>query len=221
MDHQFINSLIARLKENGVTLVAVSKTKPISSIEEIYNLGVRDFGENRVQELVEKYDQMADDIRWHMIGALQRNKVKYIAPFVTLIHSVNTLALLETIQKEALKNDRIIDILLQIKIATEEAKQGFNKEDLSTALENIAVECYPNINIRGFMGMATFTDNMEQVAQEFKALQAIAQNAADNYPKLDLAIRSFGMSGDFDVAIAHGANMVRIGSLIFGARNYN
>lgn len=221
MDKEKIDSLISDLQSKEVTLVAVSKTKPISAIQTIYNLGVREFGENRVQELSDKYTELPKDINWHMIGSLQRNKVKYIAPFVHLIHSVTSESLLETIEKEAAKNNRRIDVLLQIRIATEETKQGLNKHEISELLQSINEGHYAHIRCKGFMGMASFTDDKKQVTHEFESLQHIASQAAEDFPKLDLSTRSFGMSGDYDLAIEAGANMVRIGSLIFGSRNYN
>lgn len=207
------------LEKQNVTLVAVSKTKPNEMIQELYNEGFRIFGENRAQELVEKYESLPKDIKWHMIGNLQKNKVKYIAPFVTLIHSVSSLSLLQTINKEAFKHDRKIDILLQLKIAEEDTKSGLSKADVRDIIQDLNSGAYSSINIVGFMGMATFTDDMDQVRGEFQQLISSAQSIVNNSNlKIDNPIYSMGMSGDYKVAIEEGSNMVRIGSLLFGSR---
>lgn len=207
------------LEKQNVTLVAVSKTKPNEMIQELYNEGFRIFGENRAQELVEKYESLPKDIKWHMIGNLQKNKVKYIAPFVTLIHSVSSLSLLQTINKEAFKHDRKIDILLQLKIAEEDTKSGLSKSDVKDIIQDLNSGAYSSINIVGFMGMATFTDDMDQVRGEFQQLISSAQSIVNNSNlKIDNPIYSMGMSGDYKVAIEEGSNMVRIGSLLFGSR---
>jgi len=194
--------------------VAVSKLKPASDIEDLYKEGQRDFGENYVQELVDKQAVLPANINWHFIGHLQSNKVKYIAPFVHLIHGVDSLKLLQEINKQALKNNRVIDCLLQIHIAKEETKFGMDASELSDALE--AAKLLPNVNIKGLMGMASFSDNQELVATEFKYLQELF--TAHQFDKQPAAILSMGMSADYPLAIATGSNMVRIGSLLFGAR---
>ena len=211
------------LLEKGVTIVAVSKTKPVSQILEMYEEGFRDFGENRVQELVSKQPELPDDIRWHMIGNFQKNKVKYLASFVHLIHSVSSIGLLKTINKEAIKNNRQIPILLQVKIAAEDTKSGLEKSDLEVMLANLADGMYPNVLLQGFMGMATFTADVAQVRQEFRGLKEYAHQLLQEFPgAFDLPetglVLSMGMSGDYEVAIEEGANMVRIGSLLFGPR---
>lgn len=199
-----------------VTLVAVSKTKPAVDIEVLYNEGQRVFGENRVQELVEKHEALPKDIEWHMIGHLQSKKVKYIAPFVSLIHSVDSFKLLQEIDKQAKKNNKVIDCLLQFHIAKEETKYGFDLDDVTPFLEKELKELQ-NINIKGVMGMATFTDNEAIVKNEFKSLKSIFDSLKQNYlPNIEII--SMGMSGDFELAISEGSNMVRVGSSIFGGR---
>ncbi|MDR6845842.1 YggS family pyridoxal phosphate-dependent enzyme [Flavobacterium granuli] len=195
-----------------VTLVAVSKTKPVSDLMEAYDAGQRIFGENKIQEMVEKWEQMPKDIEWHMIGHVQTNKVKYMAPFVSLIHGVDSLKLLEEINKQALKNNRVIDCLLQIYIAEEESKFGLDEEELSALLSSTVFKEMKNIRIIGLMGMATFTDNQSQIKKEFSHLKSIF----DDYKNLKSI--SMGMSGDYQLAIECGSTMVRIGSSIFGGR---
>ena len=213
-----IHLLHKELDPPGVTLVAVSKTKPNEDILEAYEAGHRDFGENKVQELTAKAEELPGDIKWHMIGHLQRNKVKYIAPFVHLIHSVDSLRLLKQIDKDAEKAGRVLDCLLQIHIAEEETKYGLDENELREALTVLAN--LENVRVRGLMGMATFTDDTEQVRKEFRGLKKIFNNlAATPLPanaKMD--ILSMGMSGDYEIAIEEGSNMVRIGSSIFGER---
>ena len=210
---------------NGkATLVAVSKTKPVEDILELYNLGHRDFGENYVQELTEKYEHLPKDIRWHFIGHLQSNKVKYIAPFIHLIHGVDSPGLLKEINKQALKNNRTVDCLLQVYIAKEETKFGFNEHELFELLDTStgSVHELKNIRITGLMGMASFSDDMDLVRNEFRYLKSLfnkyAQLQTTNYKQLTL---SMGMSADYKIALEEGSNMVRIGSLLFGERNYN
>ena len=205
-------SLLSEL--NGkATLVAVSKTKPVGDLKALYDAGQRDFGENYVQELVDKEAVLPKDIRWHFIGHLQSNKVKFIAPFVLLIHGVDSLSLLKEINKEAAKNSRVIDCLLQVHIAREETKFGFDATELETIMnESPALK---NVHIIGLMGMASFSDDLNLVRNEFKTLQSLYFM----YPKF--SILSMGMSGDFTIAIEEGSNMVRIGSLLFGERNYS
>jgi len=208
-------SLLTEL--NGkATLVAVSKTKPVEDIKALYDLGQRDFGENYVQELVDKTTQLPTDIRWHFIGHLQSNKVKYIAPFVHLIHGVDSYNLLKEINKQAAKNNRIIDCLLQIHIAKEETKFGFDEAELS-ALAGLGE--LQHIRIVGLMGMASFSEDQQLVKQEFAYLKSLFDKGANN--NLNLSILSMGMSGDYNIAIEQGSNMVRIGSLLFGERNYS
>jgi PLP dependent protein len=211
------NSIIKELNGKAV-LVAVSKTKPATDILELYNLGQRDFGENYVQELVDKYEQLPKDIRWHFIGHLQSNKVKHIAPFVHLIHGADSLKLLEEINKQANKNNRIINCLLQVYIAKEETKFGFDEDELNqlTGINKLA-----SIQILGLMGMASFSNDMNIVRSEFKTLKQIFDNStllsAANSKR---QILSMGMSSDYHIALEEGSNMVRIGSLLFGERNY-
>jgi PLP dependent protein len=204
-------------------LVAVSKTKPVEDILELYNLGQRDFGENYVQELVGKYEQFPKDIRWHYIGHLQSNKVKYIAPFVHLIHGVDSLSLLKEINKQGLKNNRIIDCLLQIYIAKEETKFGLDNDELDAVLTSDLTEL-KNIRICGLMGMASFSNNMNLVRAEFQYLKSLFDKYASLLIAPDshrdqLSIVSMGMSADYKIALEEGSNMVRIGSLVFGSRN--
>lgn len=204
-----------------VTLVAVSKTKPVSELMEAYNVGQRIFGENYVQELVDKYEQMPKDIQWHFIGHLQSRKVKQIAPFVSLIHGVDSLKLLEEINKQAKKHNRVIDCLLQVHIAEEETKYGLNEEELNEIFEILKQVQYDNIRVIGLMGMATFTENQSQIEKEFNHLKTIFdKNKTLNTKNCQLSTLSMGMSGDYQLAISCGSTMVRIGSSIFGVRNY-
>jgi pyridoxal phosphate enzyme (YggS family) len=208
------HQIIQEFANSSVTLVAVSKLKPASDIEALYKLGQLDFGENYVQELVEKQALLPSNINWHFIGHLQSNKVKYIAPFVHLIHGVDSLKLLQEINKQALKNNRVIDCLLQVHIAKEETKFGMDAPELSDALE--AAKHLPNVNIRGLMGMASFSDDQDVVASEFKYLHELFTTHHFNIQPT--AILSMGMSADYALAIKSGSTMVRIGSLLFGAR---
>ncbi|HZW62985.1 MAG TPA: YggS family pyridoxal phosphate-dependent enzyme [Flavobacteriaceae bacterium] len=203
-----------------VTLVAVSKTKPPEDILEAYKTGHRIFGENKVQELVEKYEILPKDIEWHMIGHLQRNKVKYIASFVQLIHGVDSLKLLKEINKQAQKNNRIIHCLLQVKIAKEDSKYGLSAANVKSLLESPEVSQLKNIYIEGLMGMATFTENDEQIKKEFTVLASLFDNLKAIHTKnCKLKTLSMGMSGDYKLAITCGSNMIRLGSTIFGERN--
>ena len=202
-----------------VTLVAVTKTKSAEEIMEAYNAGHRIFGENKAQELTAKWQNLPEDIEWHMIGHLQRNKVKYIAPFVSLIHSVDSLKLLKEIDKQAQKQERIISCLLQVHIARESTKFGLSEEELTELVNSGAIAALQNIRIEGLMGMATFTDDMDQVRSEFQFLKDIYDRFRAKLT--DLNILSMGMSGDYELAIEEGSTMVRIGSSIFGVRNYN
>ena len=196
-----------------VTLVAVSKTKPVASLLEAHQAGQRDFGENKVQELVDKASVLPQNIRWHMIGHLQRNKVKYIAPFVSLIHSVDSFRLLNEIDKQGKKNDRVIDCLLQVRIAQEETKFGLTFENCNEILNQ---NNYTHVRIRGLMGMASFTDNQIQIESEFKSLAQYYNQYQDQY---DWDTLSMGMSGDYPLALSCGSTMIRVGSRIFGSRN--
>jgi PLP dependent protein len=208
------HQIIQEFANSSVTLVAVSKLKPASDIEALYKLGQLDFGENYVQELVEKQAVLPANINWHFIGHLQSNKVKYIAPFVHLIHGVDSLKLLQEINKQALKNNRVIDCLLQVHIAKEETKFGMDAPELSYALE--AAKHLPNVNIRGLMGMASFSDDQDVVASEFNYLHELF--TTHHFNVQPTAVLSMGMSADYALAIKSGSTMVRIGSLLFGAR---
>jgi len=212
------NQISSTLEEKSICLVAVSKTNPLVQIQEFYNLGQRVFGENRVNELVEKHNELPKDINWHMIGHLQKNKVKYIAPFIALIHSVDNIKLAEIIDKEAKKNNRIIDVLLQIKVSEEIAKTGFSFDDLVAEIDLLIH--MENINIVGIMGMGTFTTDQNVTEQEFKKMKNYFEKLKSKYfnEKSDFKELSMGMSGDYEIAINHGSTMVRIGSLLFGSR---
>ena len=222
VNKQSFTDVTKELREKECQLIAVSKTKPISDILELHNLGQKDFGENYVQELAEKQSQLPADIHWHFIGHLQSNKVKFIAPFVYLIHGVDSFKLLKEINKQAQKVNRVIDCLLQVHIAQEETKFGFDETELTDLFTNSKsdLENLKNIQISGFMGMASFTDDTEKVRKEFRYLKSLS----DKFNKMQidnskLTILSMGMSGDYKIAIEEGSNMVRIGSLLFGARN--
>jgi hypothetical protein len=202
-------------------LVSVSKTKPVELLMEAYDAGVRDFGENKVQEIQEKQPQMPSDVRWHMIGHLQRNKVKYIAEFVHLIHGVDSFRLLREIEKQGKKVNRKIPVLLQIHIAEEESKFGFDREELFEMLENEDFKKFQHVHILGLMGMATFTENSDQVRKEFRSLKSLFDELKEKpLPDfVEMQELSMGMSGDYQIAQEEGSTMVRIGSAIFGARN--
>ena len=201
-----------------VHLVAVSKTKPNADLEEAYAAGQRIFGENKIQEMTQKWETLPKDIQWHMIGNVQTNKVKYMAPYVSLIHGVDRYKLLKEINKQAAKSDRIIDCLLQMHIAQEDTKFGFNKEELEAVVTDLKVNPLPYIRIKGLMGMATFTDNQEQIRSEFKTLKQQFDWLQTQHPKANEL--SMGMSGDYVLAIEEGSTMIRVGSKIFGSRNY-
>lgn len=207
-----LNTILQSIPKE-VTLVAVSKTRKNSAIIEAYQLGQRIFGENKVQELVQKFEELPKDINWHMIGHLQTNKVKYIAPFVSLIHGVDSIKLLKEINKRAKQNNRVIDCLLQVHIATESTKFGFDIPKVNEAIDS--ANEYQNIRIVGLMGMATFTDKMQQVIQEFSSLKTVFDTVKNKH----ITTLSMGMSGDYQLAIEQGSNMVRVGSAIFGDRN--
>lgn len=217
---QNLNTIKSQLP-NHVTLVAVSKTKPVADLMEAYNAGQRIFGENKIQEMTDKWEVMPKDIEWHMIGHVQTNKVKYMTPYVSLIHGVDSLKLLQEINKQAAKNNRMIDCLLQVYIAEEESKFGLDEQELDEILKLVqnGKDNFKNIRIVGLMGMATFTENKNQIEKEFKHLKTIF----DKYKKLNtehcqLNTLSMGMSGDYQLAISCGSTMVRIGSSIFGSR---
>ena len=216
-----IIQLKSKLPEN-CTLVAVSKTKPSSMILDGYNGGHCDFGENKVQELVSKYEELPKDINWHMIGHLQRNKVKYIAPFVHLIHGVDSIKLLQEIQKQGAKNKRVIDCLLQVHIATEETKFGFDKAELLEFIKSKEAKEIPNVRIKGLMGMATYTEDQDRIKSEFSGLkQLFDEIKISTLPEnIEIKILSMGMSGDFELALEAGSTMIRVGSLLFGGRKY-
>ncbi|MEI7595074.1 MAG: YggS family pyridoxal phosphate-dependent enzyme [Bacteroidota bacterium] len=212
----YFNSIISK----NVKLIAVSKTQPIEYIQEAYNGGQRVFGENKVQELNSKYEALPKDIEWHFIGHLQSNKVKYIAPFVNLIHSVDSLSILEEINRQATKNDRTIACLIQFHIAMEETKFGFSLDEAVELLNSEAFKALNNIEIIGVMGMATYTDDNNHIRKEFKCLKSIFNHLKSEYftDKASFKEISMGMSGDFEIAIEEGSTMVRIGSSIFGER---
>ncbi len=221
-------SISANLKElrnelpDNVTLVAISKTHPPEVVLEAYNAGQRIFGENKAQELVAKQEALPSDIEWHMVGHLQTNKVKYIAPFVSLIHSVDSFKLLKEINKQAKKQERIIPCLLQMHIAEEDTKFGLDKEELSEILESEQFRTFENVQVVGLMGMATFTDDTDQVKREFRGLKKLFDDVKKKYfpSNSNFTFLSMGMSGDYNLAVTEGSNMVRVGSRIFGARNY-
>ena len=212
---------LLNVERNDITLVAVSKTKPIEEIKKKYNEGFINFGENRVNELVQKFNLLPKDINWHMIGHLQTNKVKKIIPFISLIHSVDSLKLIDKIENESEKFDKKTNILLQVHIAKEKSKYGFNFEEVRDFFKNQLDESYKNINIVGLMGMATFTNNKNQIRKEFKKLKILFDEIKSISQKNNQKIKilSMGMSSDYKIAIEEGSNMVRIGSLIFGERD--
>lgn len=205
-----------------VQLVAVSKTKPNVAILEAYEAGQRVFGENKIQEMTDKYDALPQDIEWHMIGHVQRNKVKYMAPFVALIHAVDSLRLLTEIDKQAERNNRVIPCLLQLFIADEETKFGLSEDELFELLDSEAFKALHHIKIQGLMGMATFTENQDQIRQEFSTLHHIFEKVQtyNHLPNVECKTLSMGMSNDYPIAIDCGSTMIRIGSTIFGERNY-
>ena len=206
------------IEGKGVTLVAVSKTKPVEMLMEAYNAGFKRFGENYVQELVDKYEQMPKDIEWHFIGHLQSNKAKYIAPFVSLIHSVDSLKLLQEINKQAAKHNRVIDCLLQIYIAEEDTKSGMTEEECLEILKAETLEKLSNVRVVGLMGMTTLTEDETQIRKEFSMLKRFYESLSTQHSALSTL--SMGMSGDYSIAIEEGSNMIRVGSKIFGGRIY-
>ena len=207
------------LQAQNVTLIAVSKIQPVAVIKTLYDLGQKDFGENYVQEIIEKYNALPKDIVWHYIGHLQTNKVKYIAPFISLIHGVDSVKLLKEINKQGEKNNRVINCLLQIHIAQEETKFGLNDIELNDILEGTDLKNLKHIKICGLMGMASFTENDEKIRNEFQYLKTLFNNYSQlSITNCQLSILSMGMSADYTIATEEGSNMVRIGSLIFGQR---
>jgi len=216
-----LKKIKSELSDN-VTLVAVSKTKPKEDILEAYLAGQRIFGENKIQEMAEKQEQLPEDIEWHMIGHVQRNKVKYMASFVSLIHGIDNFKLLKEINKQAQKHNRVIDCLFQLKIAEEDSKFGMSNDEVISIINSNEFIELKNINITGLMGMATFTDNNDQIKKEFDYLKSAFDGlSVQKSFNFNLDIISMGMSGDFNLAIDCGSNMVRIGSSIFGTRNNN
>lgn len=202
-----------------VDLVAISKTKPNEDIMEAYEVGQRIFGENKIQEMTDKWEALPKDIEWHMVGHVQRNKVKYMAPYVGLIHAVDSLKLLKEVNKQAKKHDRVIRCLLQIKIAEENSKFGISAGEAEEILQSADYKAFENVAVVGLMGMATNTENDDKVAEEFDYLHSVFKDFRVKYPAIKEL--SMGMSGDYKIAVKHGSTMVRIGSSIFGARNYN
>ncbi len=215
-----LNKILEKLAPTSTTLVAVSKTKPAEAIQELYEQGQRIFGENRVQELTWKYEALPKDIEWHAIGHLQTNKVKYIAPFVAMIHSVESLKLMKEINKQAKKNERVIEVLLQFHIAEEDTKFGLDLLEAQEILNSDFYKNAENIKVVGVMGMATFTDDKNQVRNEFRTLKNIFDDLKKEFFESDDSFKeiSMGMSGDYELAVEEGSTMVRIGSLLFGAR---
>lgn len=217
-----IKSITSTFPET-VKLIAVSKTHPAEAVQEAYDGGQRIFGENKVQEMTEKYELLPKDIKWHLIGHLQTNKVKYIAPFVSMIHSIDSLKLLKEVDKRAKQNDRVIDCLLQVYIADEETKFGLLPSETRELLASDEIQKLENIRIVGLMGMATFTDDMNQIEREFASLKTLFEelsSSIEHSPQWQPKEISMGMSSDYELAIKHGSTLVRIGSSIFGARDY-
>lgn len=216
-----IGTQLETLRKNlpeSVTLVAVSKTKPLADIKQAYQAGQRIFGENKVQEMTKKWEALPKDIQWHMIGHIQTNKIKYMAPYVALIHGVDRIKVLAEIDKQAKKNHRVIDCLLQVHIAEEDTKFGFSPEELIALATTDIKAHYPNLNIKGLMGMASNTTNTKKVTKEFKTLKVLYEQCNTN--GLGFNILSMGMSADYPLAVLQGSTMIRVGSKIFGHRNY-
>ena len=218
-----IKEVISQLREslpNHVQLIAISKTHPAEMIAEAYEAGQRAFGENRPKEMKEKYEALPKDIEWHMIGHLQTNKIKYIAPFVKLVHSIDSDNLLACIDKEAAKHNRVIDVLLEVHLAREESKSGWSADELDTYIASGKFKEYKNIRLRGMMTVGSLTDNMNIVEQEFRTLKQMQERYRDMIGE-EFDTVSMGMTSDYELAIECGSNMVRIGSMIFGARDYS
>ena len=222
IQNENLESILDLASNTNARLVAVSKTKPEAIIQEAYDLGIRVFGENKVQELATKYEKLPKDIEWHMIGHLQSNKVKYIAPFVALIHAVDSLKLLKEINKQAAKNDRIINCLLQVHIADESSKFGLDENELYAILGDDHFNTLQNVKIVGLMGMATNTNDLDKVRKEFKRLKDLfdAISGSKLPEHVDMNELSMGMSGDYKIALEEGSTLIRVGSAIFGERNY-
>lgn len=216
MIHQNLRSILDHLP-NSVTLAAVSKYKPIEDLQEAYDAGQRIFAESRPLELRDKYVALPKDIKWHFIGHLQTNKIKYIIDFVDLIQSVDSFRLLESLDKEAQKAERVVDVLLEVFVAKEETKQGFSPEEIIELFSNRSLSNYPNIQVVGLMAMASFTDNEAQISSEFKSVRSLYDRVNTDF-NANMTTLSMGMSSDYELAIAQGANLVRIGSSIFGGR---
>lgn len=207
-------------REEDVTLISVSKTKPVEMLREAYEAGSRDFGENRVQEIMEKYGQMPEDVRWHMIGHLQKNKVRQVIDKAVLIHSVDTVELAEQIEKDAAKRDLIVDILLEVNVAEEESKFGFRTEEVEAAV--MKIKEFPHVHIKGLMTIAPFVSNSEDNREVFKKLyQLYVDIRSKNIDNINMSVLSMGMTGDYEVAVEEGATMIRVGTGIFGARTRN
>jgi hypothetical protein len=215
-----LNEILSTLHNTEAKLIAVTKTHPLEKLQNLYDLGFKVFGENRVQELTEKQEKLPKDIEWHLIGTLQKNKVKYIAPFVAMIHSVESFSLLKEINKRAKQNERVIECLLQMHIAEEDTKFGLDEKELYEILESEELKAFENIKLVGLMGMATFTENENQVRAEFKKLKTFFDKVKENFKTENIAFKelSMGMSGDYPIAIEEGATLVRVGSAIFGSR---
>jgi pyridoxal phosphate enzyme (YggS family) len=213
---QNLHHFLDKIPEH-VSLVAVSKTKPIEDLQEAYDCGQRIFGENKIQEMARKWEALPKDIEWHMIGHVQTNKVKQMIAFVSLIHSVDRLKLLKEINKQAAAHNRKVNVLLQIKIAAEDTKFGMPIDDATALLEGNALQDFPNVHIQGLMGMGTFTNDMDQLKKEFEKLQGMFLRFRES---ANLTTLSMGMSGDYELAIDCGSTMIRVGSAIFGTRNY-
>lgn len=214
---------IVRFREsipNHVTLVAVSKTKPVKDLQDAYDAGQRIFGENKIQEMTEKWEKLPKDIQWHMIGHVQTNKVKYMIPYVHLIHAVDRIKLLKEINKQAKAVDRVVDILIQVKIAQEDSKFGMPVNEVIALFEGDTLATFSNVCVKGLMGMASFTEDKDQVAQEFEVLEGLYNRFRNGVSNTELTILSSGMSGDHKIAISKGSTMIRVGSTIFGTRNY-
>ncbi len=216
-----LNKITKLTGEHNAQLLVVSKTYPAERIKEVYDAGQREFGENKVQEILEKKDLLPDDIQWHMIGHLQTNKVKLIVPFISMIHSVDSEKLLVEIQKHAKRFDRKVDILLQVHVAQEETKFGLNEQELDMLIQKIALQQFSHIRCRGLMGMASFSDDMDLVRSEFRGLKRMFDKVSNQLKDKDFNTLSMGMSGDYEIALEEGSTLVRVGSLIFGKRNYS
>lgn len=217
-----LNLLQQTLSNYSATLVAISKTKPMEDLQAAYDAGQRHFGENKVQEMTDKWEQLPKDICWHMVGHLQTNKVKYLAPYVHLIHSVDSLKLLHEINKQASKHDRVIDVLLQVYIAQEDTKYGLDEEELLALLNSPQLAEWPHVRVVGLMGMASNTNDESQIRQEFRGLRSLFDSLKEQFQsdQIQLHQLSMGMSGDYLLALEEGSTLIRVGSAIFGARNY-